>query len=96
MNAYTAEDYLREHSRTPIFLLRFSRLHPELLTLSILKNGVVSHTRKPLDTSIDAFLKTKGLSNSARIPLQLDWIVLEKTETLSGYIEKSSSYVTWE
>lgn len=78
MNAIRAREVLREYKGH--ILMRFSRLEPTKLTVSHSnERGKVTHSRKPVDVSLNRFItQTLGIKNPRFAPKHLDFLTIAK------------------
>jgi len=88
INVFEAEELIKYCSEK-VFLIRFSRNNPELLTIDYGKDvhGKVHHTRKPKEQSLENFLKT--ISDFRPLPLQFFW---EFAKTNSNSVADYASF----
>jgi len=91
MNSYAAEETIDKYKDS--ILVRFSRLFPELLTITVNTGGTKIHQRKPLNISIEAYLKKEKLNRHKKVPLRLDWLQIKDKNTISQYVLCGDSYV---
>mmetsp|Transcript_29654 Transcript_29654/g.33047 ORF Transcript_29654/g.33047 Transcript_29654/m.33047 type:complete len:522 (+) Transcript_29654:269-1834(+) len=78
-------------------LMRFSRLHPDKLTISYMSpNREVRHYRKPVNMTVeDLFAQKLGLGSTdiEFIPRRLDWLKIERRTTLRAFASYMGHYV---
>jgi len=92
MNSYTAEEVLSRYPEKYL-LVRFSRLYPELLTITLNDGKIKTNKRKAKDVGIKTFLKKEGLEKYEKVPLRLDWATLKTKNTISTYVICNDNYV---
>jgi len=99
MNNYAAEEALYKQKKR-VYLIRFSRLCPDMLTITY-KNekGVVTNTRKPKEQSMEEFLK-KNISQKPSIhyrpiSIKFKWhLAKEKSSSVLTYASHNGWYTT--
>jgi len=92
MNSYSAEELLTNYPEKHL-LVRFSRLYPELLTITLNDGKTKTNKRKAKDVGIKAFLKKEGLDKYEKVPLRLDWATLKTKNTISTYVICNDNYI---